>query len=563
MGEVANTIHKFIGGKRGLLWRKGQVNGTWKKRYFMLEKKKLKCFEDELPTKVVGELVIYPDTAVFDIPGEADGRKHLFYISVPGSHNKVFFLAAESAQCKLDWMEAITDAVHGGFKLITQPRLGCDAFYPNVDMCVGFENNSIFASNDNKLKPSIVENVPQVMLRLANATRIYPFIMIDLDSIHCKQDERAAYLHWGIVNIEGGDIETGIEIQPYLSPAPEYNSGVHRFVFLLFDQSSDFDPDQLEEIDAMFQHRESFPYLSFLAHSHLAAPVAVNGFYAGWEEYCGKLHERMNCTPPDQYFSPKQEEIVNLACAEQARIDLFVEALDMCVPPPMGSIALVIEYGDEDEGEEVVRAHDGFAIPPAKTQHEPFVSFFPHPVTTTSGKKDCNVYTLMLVDPDAPSRVNHSMWEYIHWIVMNIPAGDVTQGATVLPYVGPASETTTSASVAEIMLVKVQQHVQPTTVERRLASASSSSSLHFCFTRLLQLMCLVFMMCVQGGDVLFPEYMSFVEPIGMGKANVVFRSSTMSPLVGNLVVRSGMVTRKSKLRPLFTIILFLYFIHCI
>lgn len=44
-------------------------------------------------------------------------------------------------------------------------------------------------------------------------------------------------------------------------------------------------------------------------------------------------------------------------------------------------------------------------------------------------------YTLLMVDPDAPSR-NHPMFEWRHWEVMNIPGSDVSKGETIAPYKG-------------------------------------------------------------------------------------------------------------------------------
>lgn len=34
-------------------------------------------------------------------------------------------------------------------------------------------------------------------------------------------------------------------------------------------------------------------------------------------------------------------------------------------------------------------------------------------------------YTLMLVDPDAPSRADPKFREWVHWVVCNIPDGEV------------------------------------------------------------------------------------------------------------------------------------------
>jgi phosphatidylethanolamine-binding protein (PEBP) family uncharacterized protein len=43
-------------------------------------------------------------------------------------------------------------------------------------------------------------------------------------------------------------------------------------------------------------------------------------------------------------------------------------------------------------------------------------------VTITPGTQDINQYTLIMVDPDAPSPDDPKMKEWLHWIVANIPA---------------------------------------------------------------------------------------------------------------------------------------------
>lgn len=45
-------------------------------------------------------------------------------------------------------------------------------------------------------------------------------------------------------------------------------------------------------------------------------------------------------------------------------------------------------------------------------------------------------YTLLMVDPDAPSRTNHTLREVRHWLVMNIPECSVENGDEVMEYIG-------------------------------------------------------------------------------------------------------------------------------
>jgi len=60
-------------------------------------------------------------------------------------------------------------------------------------------------------------------------------------------------------------------------------------------------------------------------------------------------------------------------------------------------------------------------------------------------KNSHNYYTIMMVDPDAPSAKTHEYRHWLHWLAVNIPASaatgdhiDVRKGHTVTPYKGPA-----------------------------------------------------------------------------------------------------------------------------
>ncbi|KAK9765896.1 hypothetical protein K7432_005420, partial [Basidiobolus ranarum] len=48
-------------------------------------------------------------------------------------------------------------------------------------------------------------------------------------------------------------------------------------------------------------------------------------------------------------------------------------------------------------------------------------------------------YTLIFADPDAPSRSNHTLGEFRHWLVGNIPGNDIAKGDIITAYLGPAA----------------------------------------------------------------------------------------------------------------------------
>lgn len=48
------------------------------------------------------------------------------------------------------------------------------------------------------------------------------------------------------------------------------------------------------------------------------------------------------------------------------------------------------------------------------------------------------LFTVFMVDPDAPSRTNTSLREYLHFMVGNVPDNDMDKGTTLAPYMGSA-----------------------------------------------------------------------------------------------------------------------------
>ncbi|XP_054726080.1 phosphatidylethanolamine-binding protein homolog F40A3.3-like [Anastrepha obliqua] len=74
-----------------------------------------------------------------------------------------------------------------------------------------------------------------------------------------------------------------------------------------------------------------------------------------------------------------------------------------------------------------VKADLGKELTPTQVKDQPTV--------TWKAESDA-LYTLVMVDPDAPSRAEPTYREILHWLVINIPANKVAEGQTVAEYVG-------------------------------------------------------------------------------------------------------------------------------
>lgn len=86
-----------------------------------------------------------------------------------------------------------------------------------------------------------------------------------------------------------------------------------------------------------------------------------------------------------------------------------------------------------------VEVASGLAMRVAQTQGKPHVEMRGRPFGSSG-----DLYTFMMVDPDAPSPTNPTFRNFLHWLVINIPSqtpptSEIWEtGKEVVPYMGPA-----------------------------------------------------------------------------------------------------------------------------
>ena len=137
---------------------------------------------------------------------------------------------------------------------------------------------------------------------------------------------------------------------PYLPPAPFFGTGLHRCLFLLFEQSRALDPQEVGQAISWFTFREEFRFSQWAASMGpgFSAPAAVNGFYVEWEQCCDLYHLAARCRPPEQFLSPSQREAVQR--------DL---ALGTYTPQATKSLLDDEDEDDEEDEEEVDEYGEG------------------------------------------------------------------------------------------------------------------------------------------------------------------------------------------------------------
>ncbi|ORX78136.1 PEBP-like protein, partial [Basidiobolus meristosporus CBS 931.73] len=101
----------------------------------------------------------------------------------------------------------------------------------------------------------------------------------------------------------------------------------------------------------------------------------------------------------------------------------------------------------------------------SETQTQPQVSF--------DGLSD-KLYTLIMADPDVPSRANPTLREFRHWVVGNIHSDDIDKGDIVTSYMGPATPPKTGYHRYQFMLYE-----QPGPINYEKLPEEKSQRLHF------------------------------------------------------------------------------------
>ncbi|XP_049879006.1 protein D3-like [Pectinophora gossypiella] len=96
---------------------------------------------------------------------------------------------------------------------------------------------------------------------------------------------------------------------------------------------------------------------------------------------------------------------------------------DVIYRPPRSQLYARFPWGKE--------VNYGNKLTPSQASQPPIVSW-----QTSIGTGP--LYTIVMLDPDAPSRANPTKRNWLHWLVGNVPGKDVARGEILAGYNGPA-----------------------------------------------------------------------------------------------------------------------------
>ncbi|KXJ70301.1 hypothetical protein RP20_CCG024159 [Aedes albopictus] len=88
----------------------------------------------------------------------------------------------------------------------------------------------------NELTPTQVKDEPTVSWK-ADPGALYTLVMTDPDAPTRATPKMREWKHWVVINVPGSDVAAGETVAEYIGSAPPENSGLHRYVFLVYKQS--------------------------------------------------------------------------------------------------------------------------------------------------------------------------------------------------------------------------------------------------------------------------------------------------------------------------------------
>ncbi|XP_022650844.1 protein D3-like isoform X1 [Varroa jacobsoni] len=136
----------------------------------------------------------------------------------------------------------------------------------------------------NILTPTQVRDQPKVSWT-AEPGALYTLVMADLDAPCREEPTLKEVKHWVVGNIENGQLDRGETLVGYRGSRPPKNSGLHRYVFLLYKQAGRITFGETPIPSNSREGRFKWKVRDFARKHCLGEPVAGNFYQAEWEPY--------------------------------------------------------------------------------------------------------------------------------------------------------------------------------------------------------------------------------------------------------------------------------------
>ncbi|XP_030752487.1 protein D3-like isoform X2 [Sitophilus oryzae] len=148
----------------------------------------------------------------------------------------------------------------------------------------------------NELAPVDVRKQPEISYP-ADEKKYYTLIMTDPDAPSRANPTRREFRHWLVVNIPGSDVSKGEVISAYVGSGPPKDTGLHRYIFLVYEQPGKLSFDEKFTSDREVGTRPLFSSRKF-AEKYKLELNAGNYYQAQYDDSVPDLHKQLGLGQP-------------------------------------------------------------------------------------------------------------------------------------------------------------------------------------------------------------------------------------------------------------------------
>ncbi|XP_038044155.1 protein D2-like [Patiria miniata] len=167
-------------------------------------------------------------------------------------------------------------------------------------------DSGVKAEMGNVVTPTQVQKQP-IVTWPAEEGALYTIIMTDPDAPSRANPKFREWRHWLAINVSGNNMSSGSARSEYIGAGPPKDTGLHRYVILIYKQSGQINPDSVPFVcDSDLSDRAKWKVREFAQSHSLGNPVAGNFVQAEYDDYVPKLYARA------QEFAAKRKQEAEL-----------------------------------------------------------------------------------------------------------------------------------------------------------------------------------------------------------------------------------------------------------
>lgn len=145
----------------------------------------------------------------------------------------------------------------------------------------------------NILTPTEVKDQPKVSWD-AEADKFYLLCLTDPDAPSRKEPKFREWHHWLVGNVPGNDVSKGETLSEYIGSGPPPETGLHRYVFLVYAQPGKIDFKDVPRLtNRSGDNRANFKIQAFADKYNLGDPIAAAYYRAEFDDYVPILYKQL------------------------------------------------------------------------------------------------------------------------------------------------------------------------------------------------------------------------------------------------------------------------------